>query len=312
MGNSFLFAAPEPSYHPLEYQGELLWVPREGEDLCFGRGLPLERGVPCLLLQRQGAARLLVFFHANSEDLGQAYLTLRYLRTLLGLHVLAVEYAGYGICSGAPSEDRVLADAEAVMGFVLDQLRVPSECVVLMGRSLGSGPAIYLASRYPCGGLVTLAAFVSIRAIVGSLAGLTDLFVDAFDNGARIRSAGCRTLIIHGREDTLVSLEQAQQLTEECGADVPTRGPVLLHICDGVGHNNYDIKRDIIRPVQRAFPDLQHGRKVQLADAERFLSTQPGELAQDVLARAPWSPGWVPDKPPYGGLKILGFDGEEI
>lgn len=308
MGNGLLFAAPEPSYHPLEYQGEFLWVPRVQQTSEPNLG----QRIPCLLLQSPGAARLLIYFHANAEDLGLIYLHLRYLRTLLKVHVLALDYPGYGVCSGIPSEEKLLADAETVLCFVRDQLEVPVDRLIFMGRSLGASPAIFLASRHPCAGLVTVSAFASITAVVGSFPRLIGWLVDVLDNSTRIRSVQSPTLILHGKEDRLVDVGQASALASNCGADVKDKPRVLLNICNGVGHDNMDVKRDIIQGVQEAFPNLQEGEAISLASADRFLHAQPLYLAADVAARVPYSADWVPHLPPWPSIKITGVDGDEI
>jgi len=305
MGNSLLFAAPEPSYHPLEYQDELLWAPRGSEQ-------EPQWGVPCLLLQHPEAVHFLIYFHANSEDLGHIYMTLRYLRTLLRVHVLAVEYPGYGICSGTPTERRVLADAEIVLDLVRDQLEVPVDRIMFMGRSLGGGPAIYLASRCQCAGLVTVGAFSSIYAVVGSFAGMTGWLVDVFDNGERIRSVRCPTLILHGLLDEIVSADQAQELADACGVDAHDRKRVKLSISDNLGHNDFHIKNDIIHMVLNAFPGLDRGERLQLANLGDVFRPQPEVLAPDVLQRVAFPPGWRPAAPPFSRLKIIGADGDEL
>ncbi len=43
--------------------------------------------------------------------------------------------------------------------------------IILFGRSLGSGPAVFLAAQYPVGGLILVSAFTSIRAAVQSIVG---------------------------------------------------------------------------------------------------------------------------------------------
>mmetsp|Transcript_10269 Transcript_10269/g.26541 ORF Transcript_10269/g.26541 Transcript_10269/m.26541 type:complete len:312 (+) Transcript_10269:73-1008(+) len=311
MGNNVVFQPPECSYHPKEYDGELLWVPRESDNLVAR----LEQGIPCLLLQRPKAAHFLIFFHANAEDLGQIYLLLRYLRTFLGVHVLAVEYPGYGICSGAPSERQLLLDAETVLDFVQDALDVPLDRVLVMGRSMGGCPAIHLASSFPVAGLVTLSAFSSIPDIVGAgIAGasLMGLVFDRFDNASRMRTVSCPVLIVHGTDDGIIDVGHAHALAETCGADVDGDPPVHLVLQDGADHNDLDNKQDIIGPIKEAFPDLLEGEPLLLPEVEDILQNQPKRLALDVQRRVPFRLGWVPHMLPFGKTKIISVDGEEI
>lgn len=291
MGNRILFAAPEPSYHPLEFEGELLWVPRETSNPF------VEDGIPCLLLQFDGATRLIVYFHANAEDLGTVYSDLRTLRTLLGVHVLAVEYPGYGVCSGTPSEKAVLADAETVFRFVWQQLEVPVASMMFMGRSLGGGPAIHLASRYPVAGLVTVNTFCSVEAVVGVhgkyLWGMTGWLADKFENVRRIRKVHCPALIIQGSADALVDVSQGEELATNCGIDAACRHPVVLHIRDGKGHNNMNWMLDIIRPMENNFVDIREGAPISLSLAEWFFYKDPTQV--DSL----YGSGWIPSGRQY-------------
>lgn len=295
--------APCPEYHPLEYLDEFLWIPRL-EDL------PIERGIPCLLLRHPGASWLLVFFHANAEDLGRIYWFLRQLKALLHVHILAVEYPGYGVCSGEATEESVLEDAEAVARFVFERLEVPSRRVLFVGRSVGGGPAVSLASRYACGGLVTLSTFSSIRAVVGAFAGWGGWFPDMFNNGERIRHVPCRTLIIHGTLDETVPVGQARELADACGSAVAGERPkVVLVTREGVGHNDLDVRSDIANLISEAFPELREGSPLALEKADAWVCRHAMQLASDVRDRVPYGPEWVPTCVPRGRIRILEIDG---
>eukprot|EP00928_Gymnodinium_smaydae_P026490 TRINITY_DN20786_c0_g1_i1.p1 TRINITY_DN20786_c0_g1~~TRINITY_DN20786_c0_g1_i1.p1 ORF type:complete len:305 (-),score=24.37 TRINITY_DN20786_c0_g1_i1:53-967(-) len=304
MGNNILYAAPIPSYHPSEYRGEILWILRKESNL--------EYGIPCFFLQHAGASHIIVFFHANAEDLGQIYVFARHLRSLLGVHVLAVEYPGYGICSGVPSESVMLEDADTVMHFLKDSLGIPVSKIIVLGRSIGGGPAIYLASKYDCGGLITIATFTSIRAVVGRFASIAGLFVDIFDNETRIRSVSCPTLILHGDEDTIVDVLNAYYLAEACGAEQDERPPVTIDIRQRVGHNNFDVRRDVVRSIQEAFPQLKEGDPISLERLGLFMLMQPSMLALDVSARVAYASDWTPAGPPQGSVRIILYDGTVI
>ena len=47
--------------------------------------------------QMGGSSKLLIYFHANAEDLGTSYQFLNYLRQILRINIIAPEYPGYGI-----------------------------------------------------------------------------------------------------------------------------------------------------------------------------------------------------------------------
>ena len=54
--------------------------------------------IPCLYLPyAAGSSKLLIYFHANAEDIILSHELLDYLRALLRCNVLAMEYPGYGL-----------------------------------------------------------------------------------------------------------------------------------------------------------------------------------------------------------------------
>ncbi len=95
----------------------------------------------------QGATKIFLYFHANAEDLGRTEKFLSWVKHYLKVHVLAVEYPGYGIYPGSPpSAEDVIRDADTVFRFLMDTLKWKSQDVIVCGRSIGSGPACYIAS----------------------------------------------------------------------------------------------------------------------------------------------------------------------
>lgn len=84
----------------------------------------------------------------NREDLGTArrgWLAL--VCSALEVDVLAVEYTGYGLHRGMPSEPALCADVCAGYRYLTDVCRVPPARIVLCGKGLGSAPACFLAQR---------------------------------------------------------------------------------------------------------------------------------------------------------------------
>ena len=72
------------------------------------------------------------------------------MRTALRINVMAVEYPGYGIYENqvGPSEEQIYHDAALVYNFVQGVTELTQEDIIVMGRSLGSGPAVHIASNY--------------------------------------------------------------------------------------------------------------------------------------------------------------------
>jgi pimeloyl-ACP methyl ester carboxylesterase len=91
-----------------------------------------------------------------------------------------MEYPSYGLYGGRePSSSAIEADAESVLLHLVEERNVPLENILVMGRSLGTGPACYLASRYKeLKGIILMSAYTSLRDVANDKSlGLANIFV---------------------------------------------------------------------------------------------------------------------------------------
>mmetsp|Transcript_75852 Transcript_75852/g.201530 ORF Transcript_75852/g.201530 Transcript_75852/m.201530 type:complete len:489 (-) Transcript_75852:131-1597(-) len=223
LGNRFIFPAPDPSYGAQSYKRHLCWIPWNGVISPHRTSEETGgcHGIPCLWFPAPKAATVILFFHANAEDLGMSFAVLKHMRDQFKVNVLAVEYPGYGLLSGmTPSEDGVYEVALTTFRFLVDEISVRYSQIILFGRSLGSGPAVYLAAQYPVGGLILVSAFASIRAAVQSIVGrvFAWTFKERFPNNKIIANVSCSTLFIHGECDGLIPADHSLRLFKRCRA----------------------------------------------------------------------------------------------
>ena len=196
--NSILFPAPPPSYDAETFPGEIIWIPR------------LERAgpaIPCLYLPfHRGSSKLLIYFHGNAEDVGLAYELMDHMRTTLMVHVLGVEYPGYGIYPGNPSAEAILFDIDNIYTYITQYLNWNSRDTILFGRSIGSGPASWIAANRNPGALLLMSAYTSIRAVVRNVAGRVAQYLvkERFRNIDQMSKVTCPTFIVHGQNDKLI------------------------------------------------------------------------------------------------------------
>eukprot|EP00930_Biecheleria_cincta_P027911 TRINITY_DN19506_c0_g1_i1.p1 TRINITY_DN19506_c0_g1~~TRINITY_DN19506_c0_g1_i1.p1 ORF type:complete len:438 (+),score=63.06 TRINITY_DN19506_c0_g1_i1:145-1458(+) len=237
LANRLIFPAPKPSYGPQSYIRHLCWIPwnavispQRVADPTF------QDGIPCLWFPAPKAATVILFFHANAEDLGMSFTILKHIRDQFKVNVLAAEYPGYGLLhSMETSEESIYEVALTAFRFLVDVIRVRYSQIILFGRSLGSGPAVYLASQYPVGGLILVAAFSSLRAAVQSIVGsrlLALAFQERFPNSQIIGNVSCSTLFIHGEADGLIPAEHSLRLFQRC------RSRKLMVSPPGMEHNS--------------------------------------------------------------------------
>jgi pimeloyl-ACP methyl ester carboxylesterase len=215
------FPAPKPSYDIRSYPDELILVPRED-------GIK----IPCLFLPFKHARFLIIYFHGNAEDLGLCYNFCTIVRDLFQVHLLAVEYPGYGICDGPCSEQGIMANALAAMRFAIETLKWPQDGIKLLGRSLGTGPTCALAAKFEVAGVILVTPFLSIKEIFRSQVGsMADFITERFPNHELAPNIESPTLIIHGQQDTLIPLAHGKQIYDSIPAKKMMVCPALM------GHN---------------------------------------------------------------------------
>lgn len=159
-------------------------------------------------LPNASAKYTLLVSHGNAEDLGDIRYWLEDLRRD-GFAVFAYDYEGYGTSEGKPDEKAVYEDEEAAYDYLVVTLRVPPEQVIVLGRSVGSGPAVHIATKRPVGALVLQSPFVSAFRVITRIPLLP---FEKFNNGKKVAHVHCPVLIIHGTADSVIGDWHGQKL----------------------------------------------------------------------------------------------------
>jgi len=132
----------------------------------------------------------------------------------LGLNVLSFDYRGFGLSPGVASEEHIYEDAESAYQ-ALRRRGVPPTHIILWGHSLGSAPAVELATREPAAALVVFGAFTSIPDVAAAtypylpVRWVADIHMDSLQ---RIRNVHMPVIIVHSVHDTLVPFQEGARL----------------------------------------------------------------------------------------------------
>lgn len=59
----------------------------------------------------------------------------------------------------------ITEDAEAVFDYMLMKRRISREDIVVVGRSMGTGPACHIAAKYNPKGVVLISPYTSLRSV---------------------------------------------------------------------------------------------------------------------------------------------------
>lgn len=183
---------------------------------------------------------VILFFHGNGEIVSD-YDDLGGLFNKTGLNFLVVDYRGYGRSTGSPSVTSMIKDCrkifDFVLGYRLTQKLTGPLCV--MGRSLGSAPAIELcstrSSEFNC--LIIESGFARVSPLLQTL-GLDPQRIgftgqQGFENIDKIKTFSKPCLIIHAQFDHIIPFSDGKALFDACGSGNKT----LLEI-KGANHND--------------------------------------------------------------------------
>lgn len=184
-----------------------------------------------------------VYFHGNGGNLSVWLPVLAALHRL-NLRVLAVDYRGYGLSTGSPSEEGVYLDAEAAARHAQSQRAGrPSLPLVFWGRSLG-GPIAASATRVVTpDGVVLESSFTDKAAVAGTQPVLKVLNLFAayrFSTVELMRDFHGPVLVMHGAGDSIVPLSLGRDLFERLS------GRKRFVVIPGADHNDFfDISHSV-------------------------------------------------------------------
>ena len=205
--------------------------------------LEVEPGVNigCRYYRKEKDRPTILYFHGNGETVGDYdFVAPMFLES--GLNLFVADYRGYGLSDGVPTISNLLADCHPVFeGFqrIVEEGGYRKD-LFLMGRSLGSIPAIELASHYQdrvrgliveSGGAGTVLRLLSLFGI--SLNDEVREILESASNRAKIQKVVIPTYIIHAERDDILPLEEGKALFENSGAEDKE-----MYVVPRAGHND--------------------------------------------------------------------------
>jgi len=225
-------------------QRSLMYFPDTAHVLPAAAGLPEAEEVPLTAgdgvriaawhVPPRDGKPVILYFHGNGGAL--RFRVTRFRRLIAdGIGLVALEYRGYGGSGGNPSEQGLIADAQAAYHFAAGHY--PPQQLVLWGESLGSGVAIALAADRPVGRVILEAPFTSAVALGARhywYLPVRLLMKDQFRSDLRIGKVKAPLMIMHGVNDRVVPYAMGEQLFE-----LANKPKHLARFLDG-GHEDLD------------------------------------------------------------------------
>ena len=158
------------------------------------------------------------------------------------IDIFALEYRGYGLSEGSPSEGGIALDAIAARRWIDERIRDAYQlkpALVYFGRSLGGAVATRLAATEPPDALIMECPISSIPDLAKTMTPwrylpIEKLIHNRFDTVCHAREMRCPVLVMHSEFDEIVPIE--------CGRMVydATQGPKQFYTIKGAPHNGAD------------------------------------------------------------------------
>ena len=239
--NSFVFPCPKFDFRKFRInQNQLIFIPKETKSVS-------KKYIPCLFLHQESLNKtknFMIVFHGNAEDIYSAKIFAESLYKETLMNIIMVEYPGYSIYKGESDADTILENTEIVYDFIKNLFNLSDKNIYIFGRSIGTSPAIYLASKRKPNALFVVSSFTSIRAVADNLVGpLKYLLKERFNSKEYIKNVTCPILFIHGQSDPLIPFKETEILKGLCNSPFEVKFPKEMT------HNDFDLEEDIINPV---------------------------------------------------------------
>jgi len=196
--------------------------------------LESEKGVRIhvFFVPRSESDRALLFLHGNGGNASHRLPTaVQFAR--LGFNVLLIDYQGYGLSEGQPSESGIYADGTAGLenllgrGFELGK-------ITIFGRSLGGAVAVDIARNRVLAGVILCSTFSSGSDMAREmgLSGMAWLLHSRFNSVEKIKQLRSPLLSLHGNLDRLIPMRLGEKLYASASVEKE------WHVISGAGHND--------------------------------------------------------------------------
>ena len=161
--------------------------------------------------------KALIYFGGNAENV--EHNSDEYSALFDDYTIYLVKYRGFGGSDGFPTEAGLYSDAL----HIHDELKREHAAIAIIGRSLGSAVATFVASERAIDKLVLVTPFDSVQRVAQSrypIYPMEWLLKDKHDSYSRAKNIQAPTLILAAELDRVIELQHTERLIEGFESDV--------------------------------------------------------------------------------------------
>ncbi|QDQ27036.1 lysophospholipase [Chitinimonas arctica] len=214
------------------FQRSLMYFPQPRADVPGTEVIKLNSGDADLNIttsQRVNSDAVL-YFGGNAEDVSLSVADL--VAAFPHKAIYALHYRSYGGSSGKPSEKSLVKDGL----FLFDEIKNKHANITVIGRSLGSGVAIQVASQRKLARLVLVTPYDSVQNIAANqfpIFPVRMLLQDKFESLEFAKKLSVPTLIIAAENDEVIPLKNTKVLLSSFPREI-----VQFAVLPRTGHNS--------------------------------------------------------------------------
>lgn len=197
-------------------------------------------------------APLVIFFTGNAQNSSNTfykYYSSGTMKDVFGSYnLMIVDYPGYGMSKGKPSDDSMLAASNYIFEYATNMDEVDKNNITIMGYSIGTGVASYCASKNDANALILVAPYDkalslyndSVDSFHGSVENLAKY---SFDSATYAEDVNEPTLIFTSKGDEVINYRHSLDLA---GHFSELDDVIIL---DDVNHNGYFSQPQVLNGI---------------------------------------------------------------
>lgn len=203
-------------------------------------------------IQNKEKAPLVIFFTGNAQNSSNTLYNYYQSGTMKNVfsnyNLMIVDYPGYGISKGKPSDDSMFVASKYVFDYATKMSEVDKDNIVIMGYSIGTGVATFCASTNDAKALILVAPYDkalslyndAIDSFHGSVKSLAKY---SFDSATYAESVIEPTLIITSKDDEVINYRHSLDLA---GHFSELDDVIVL---EGIDHNSYFSNTEVLNKI---------------------------------------------------------------
>jgi len=187
-----------------------------------------------------------IFFHGNAGNIAVRLIHIKGFITKSKCNIFIVEYRGYGISEGKPSEYGLKLDAQAALDYLNSRSDLDQNKIFIYGASIGASVAISLVNNKTnenkVRGLIIENAFTCISDMIDAAMPIFSyvkfLSKNDWNNRNAIKSIDCPILFLSSGKDEIVPSYMMDELLNSTIQKNTTKNPIEMVRFEYANHNN--------------------------------------------------------------------------